>query len=245
MSRSQGAGSVAGAWVRSCHPMGWRGATIVLWPPHLLRRLPRDVVMAVLLATIAYTVASWFLVWNPADGGAYYYDAAVRLTTASRFKPAITPRRTRCIATPPGSRSPGSAHPRCHRDLRPACLGPWRCSLRVASAGRCCGGPSWARWRSRIPGRPDADRDRDVRQRPSAGRDVLVWTGDGDGSRPGSAVAASIKLVPIAFALVWAGRRQWRPRFICGRTGGDSLRADAPLDLGSYPTDPGTGLLSL
>jgi len=56
----------------------------------LLRRVPRNVVMAILLGYFAYTLASWFLVWNPADGGAYY-DAASRLTHGQPLYPPINP----------------------------------------------------------------------------------------------------------------------------------------------------------
>ena len=43
-----------------------------------VERVARTVVLAVSLAWLAYVLASWFLVWDPADAGAYY-DAAARL----------------------------------------------------------------------------------------------------------------------------------------------------------------------
>ena len=56
----------------------------------ILRRLPRNLVMAVLLGYLGYTLASWFLSWNPADGGAYY-DAANRLTHGQPLYPPVDP----------------------------------------------------------------------------------------------------------------------------------------------------------
>jgi hypothetical protein len=58
-------------------------------------------------------------------------------------------------------------------------------------------------------------------------------------------VAASIKLVPLAFVLVWAGRRQWTQAAIAVGVAAFLLAPMLLFDLGSYPTDPGTGLLSL
>jgi hypothetical protein len=58
-------------------------------------------------------------------------------------------------------------------------------------------------------------------------------------------VAASVKLVPLAFALVWLGRREWRPTLVAA---GVAALLFAPMllfDLSNYVTDPGTGLLSL
>src|SRR4029078_13682280 len=56
----------------------------------LLRRLPRNLVMPMLLGYLGSTLASWFLVWTPADGAAYY-DAATRLTHGQPLYPSINP----------------------------------------------------------------------------------------------------------------------------------------------------------
>jgi hypothetical protein len=74
---------------------------------------------------------------------------------------------------------------------------------------------------------------------------LLVWTAGRRSFPAWVGVAASIKLVPLAFVLVWAGRREWLKASIAV---GVAALLFAPMllfDLGSYPTDPGTGLLSM
>jgi hypothetical protein len=74
---------------------------------------------------------------------------------------------------------------------------------------------------------------------------LLVWTVGRRSFPAWVGVAASIKLVPLALAVVWAARREW------GRAAvsvGVTALLFAPMllfDLSHYVTDPGTGLLSL
>src|SRR5919204_4006754 len=56
----------------------------------IARRAARSVAMAVALGWLGYTLASWFLAWNPADAGAYY-EAAQRLVHGQQLYPATNP----------------------------------------------------------------------------------------------------------------------------------------------------------
>jgi len=211
---------------------------------HLLRRLPRDVVMAVLLGYLAYTVASWFLVWNPADGGAYY-DAAVRLTHGQPLYPPINPEAHEVYRYAPWfavAWIPLTALP---RDLA---LHAWSLAMlgcAVASVWPLLRRPSWARVALAIlVGQTLIETAMFGNAHPLVVT-VLVWTAGRRWFPAWVGVAASIKLVPIAFALVWAGRRQWVPASFAVGTAAILFAPMLLFDLGSYPTDPGTGLLSL
>jgi hypothetical protein len=58
-------------------------------------------------------------------------------------------------------------------------------------------------------------------------------------------VAASLKLVPIVFALVWLARGEWRKGVIAVATAVLLWLPALAFDLSNYVTNPGTGLLSL
>src|SRR5512135_81825 len=53
-------------------------------------RVARFVAMGIALGWLAYTLASWFLAWNPADAAAYY-QAAQRLAGGAQLYPAMNP----------------------------------------------------------------------------------------------------------------------------------------------------------
>jgi hypothetical protein len=74
---------------------------------------------------------------------------------------------------------------------------------------------------------------------------LLVWTAGRRSFPAWIGVAASLKLVPLAFAVVWAGRKQWARAAIAVVVAALLLAPMLLFDLSSYPTDPGTGLLSL
>jgi len=200
--------------------------------------------MAVLLGYLAYTVASWFLVWNPADGGAYY-DAAVRLTHGQPLYPPINPEAHEVYRYAPWfavAWIPLTALP---RDLA---LHAWSLAMlgcAVASVWPLLRRPSWARVALAIlVGQTLIETAMFGNAHPLVVT-VLVWTAGRRWFPAWVGVAASIKLVPIAFALVWAGRRQWVPAAVAVGTAAILFAPMLLFDLGSYPTDPGTGLLSL
>ena len=74
---------------------------------------------------------------------------------------------------------------------------------------------------------------------------MLVWTVGRRTFPAWVGVAASIKLVPLAFVLVWAGRRSWLPAVVAVGLTGALFAPMLLFDLSNYVTDPGTGLLSL
>jgi len=210
----------------------------------LLRRLPRNLVMAMLLGYLGYTLASWFLLWNPADGGAYY-DAATRLAHGQPLYPATNPEAHEVFRYAPWfavAWIPLSLLP------REATLHAWSLAMlgcAVAAVWPLIRRPTWARVAlAALVGQTLVETAMFGNAHPLVVA-MLVWTAGRRSFPAWVGVAASIKLVPLAFALVWAARRQW------GRVAvavGVTALLFAPIllfDLSHYPTDPGTGLLSL
>jgi hypothetical protein len=210
----------------------------------LARRMPRTLVMALLLGYLGYTLASWFIAWVPADGGAYY-DAAVRLTRGQPLYPPVNPEAHEAFRYAPWfavAWIPLTALP------RDVALHAWSLAM-LACAGAAVWPllrrPTWARVAlAALVGQTLAETAMFGNAHPLVVA-LLVWTA-GRRSFPGwVGVAASLKLVPLAFALVWAGRRQWVRAAVAV---GVAALLFAPMllfDLSSYPTDPGTGLLSI
>jgi hypothetical protein len=210
----------------------------------LLRRLPRNVVMAVLLGYLAYTAASWFLVWDPADGGAYY-DAAMRLTHGQPLYPPIHPEAHEVYRYAPWFAAAWIPLTSLPRDVA---LHAWSLAMlacAVAAVWPLLSRPSWARVALAILiGQTLVETAMFGNAHPLVVA-LLVWTAGRRSFPAWVGVAASIKLVPLAFVVVWAGRRQWLQAAVAV---GVAALLFAPMllfDLGSYPTDPGTGLLSL
>jgi hypothetical protein len=210
----------------------------------LLRRLPRNVVMAVLLGYLAYTLASWFLVWDPADGGAYY-DAAFRLVHGQPLYPTVNAEAHEVFRYAPWfaiAWIPLTLLP------REVALHAWSLAMlgcTVAAVWPLLRRPTWARVAlAALVGQTLAETAMFGNAHPLVVA-LLVWTAGRRSFPAWVGVAASLKLVPLAFALVWAGRREWANAAIAV---GVAALLFAPMllfDLSSYPTDPGTGLLSL
>lgn len=211
---------------------------------HLLRRLPRTVVMALLLGYLGYTLASWFVVWNPADGGAYY-DAAFRLSQGQPLYPPVNPEAHEVFRYAPWfavAWIPLTVFP---RDIA---LHAWSLAMlgcAVAAVWPLLRRPTWARVAlAALVGQTLAETAMFGNAHPLVIA-LLVWTAGRRSFPAWVGVVASLKLVPLAFALVWAIRRRW------GRVAtavGVAALLVAPMllfDLSHYPTDPGTGLLSL
>ncbi len=211
---------------------------------HLVRRLPRTLAMAILLGYLGYTLASWFLAWDPADGGAYY-DAAARLTHGLPLYPAVNPEAHEVFRYAPWFAAawiPLTALPR-GVALHLWSLAMLACSL--AAVWPLVRHPTWARVAlAALVGQTLAETAMFGNAHPLVVA-LLVWT-VGQRSFPAwVGVAASIKLVPIALALVWAGRRQWPPAATAVATTALLFAPMLLFDLRNYVTDPGGGLLSL
>ena len=200
--------------------------------------------MALLLGYLGYTLASWFLVWDPADGGAYY-DAAFRLVHGQPLYPPVNPEAHEVFRYAPWfavAWIPLTLLPR-EMALHAWSLAMLGCA--VAAVWPLLQRPTWARVAlAALVGQTLAETAMFGNAHPLVVA-LLVWTVGRRSFPAWVGVAASLKLVPIAFALVWAGRREWAKTAIAI---GVAALLFAPMllfDLTSYPTDPGTGLLSL
>jgi hypothetical protein len=210
----------------------------------LLRRLPRNIVMALLLGYLGYTLASWFLVWNPADGGAYY-DAAFRLTHGQPLYPPINPEAHEVFRYAPWFAVAWVPLTVLPRDVA---LHAWSLAMLACAAAAVwplLRRPSWGRVAlAALVGQTLVETAMFGNAHPLIVA-LLVWTAGRRSFPAWVGVATSIKLVPLAFALVWAGRRQWANVAVAV---GVAALLFAPMllfDLSHYPTDPGTGLLSI
>jgi hypothetical protein len=210
----------------------------------LMRRLPRTLVMALLLGYLGYTLASWFLAWNPADGGAYY-DAAYRLTHGQLLYPPVNPEAHEVFRYAPWFAVAWIPLTQLPRDMA---LHAWSLAMLACAAAAVwplLRRPSWARVAlAALVGQTLAETAMFGNAHPLVVA-LLVWTAERRSFPGWVGVAASLKLVPLAFALVWAGRRQWARAAVAV---GVAALLFAPMllfDLSSYPTNPGTGLLSI
>jgi hypothetical protein len=200
--------------------------------------------MAILLGYVGYTLASWLASWNPADGGAYY-DAAMRLAHGGNLYPALNPEAHEVYRYAPWFAAawiPLTAIP------RDVALHGWSVAMLACSFAAVwplLRRPSWARVAlAALAGQTLVETAMFGNAHPLVVA-LLVWTVGRRSFPAWVGVATSIKLVPLAFALVWAGRRRWAKT---GVAAGVATLLFAPIllfDLANYPTDPGTGLLSL
>lgn len=210
----------------------------------IARRLLRNMVMAILLGYLGYTLASWFLVWNPADGGAYY-DAASRLMHGQPLYPPVDPEAHEVFRYAPWFAVAWIPLTLLSRDLA---LHAWSLAMLLCAAAAVwplLRRPSWARVAlAALIGQTLAETAMFGNAHPLVVA-LLVWTARRRSFPVWVGVAASIKLVPLAFALVWAVRRQWARVPAAVGVAGLLFAPMLLFDLSSYPTNPGTGLLSL
>lgn len=200
--------------------------------------------MALLLGYLGYALASWFLAWNPADGGAYY-DAAFRLTHSQPLYPPVHPEAHEVFRYAPWFAVAWIPLTLLPRDVA---LHAWSLAMLACAAAAVwplVREPTWPRVAlAALVGQTLAETAMFGNAHPLVVA-LLVWTARMRSFPAWVGVAASLKLVPLAFALVWVGRREWvRGAVAVGVTA--VLFAPILLfDLSSYPTDPGSGLLSI
>lgn len=210
----------------------------------LLRRLPRTLVLAVLIGYLAYTLLSWFIAWEPADGGAYY-DAAARLAAGGPLYPPMNPEAHEVYRYAPWFAAAWIPLTTLPRDLA---LHAWSIAMLVCAFMAVIPllrQPSWAALALAVlTAQVLAETAMFGNGHPLVVA-VLTWTASRRSFPFWVGVAASIKLVPLAFALVWAGRREWRPVAVALATSALLFAPMLLFDLSNYVTDPGTGLLSL
>jgi len=211
---------------------------------HLIRVLPRTVAMALILGYLAYTAVSWFLVWSPADGGAYY-DAAQRLTHGQPLYPAVNPEAHEVYRYAPWFGVAWIPLTILPRDLA---LHGWSLAMlgcAVAAVWPLLRQPTWARVAlAALAGQTLVETAMFGNAHPAVVA-LLVWTARRRSFPAWVGVAASIKLVPLALALVWAGHRRWLPAAVSVAVTALLFAPMLFFDLSHYVTDPGTGLLSL
>jgi len=209
-----------------------------------VERLSRTVVMAVLFGWLIYTLVSWFLVWNPADAGAYY-DAANRLTHGGSLYPAVNPEAHEVYRYAPWFAAAWIPLTLLPRDLA---LHAWSLAMLV-----CSGLAVWpllrrASWTSvalaALIGQTLVETAMFGNAHPLVVA-LLVWTVGRRSLPVWVGITSSLKVVPMALVLVWAGRREWIPALTAVGVAGLLFAPMLLFDLSDYVTSPGSGLLSL
>jgi hypothetical protein len=210
----------------------------------LVARFARSLALAILLGYFAYTVASWFLVWNPADAGAYY-DAANRLLHGGDLYSAVNPEAHEVYRYAPWfavAWIPLTALP---RDL---VLHAWSLLMLACAAVAVwplLRRPTWtAVALAVLVGQTLVETAMFGNAQPLLIA-VLAWTAWRRSLPVWVGAAASLKLVPLAFVLVWLPRRRWLPAAIALGVFALLMAPMLAFDLAGYVTDPGTGLFSL
>jgi hypothetical protein len=208
-----------------------------------LVRVARLVTLAVAFGWAAYVLASWVLLWNPADAGAYY-DAAARLWDGQALYPPIHPDAHEVYRYAPWfayAWIPLTALPR-DTALHLWSLAMLGCSL-VAVWPLLRRGTPAALALGALTGGFLAETAMFGNAHPAVVA-LLVVTARTRWLAVAIGVAASIKLVPILLCAPWIRAGRWvRSGLALGVAA--ALWAPALLyDLSEYETDPGSGLLS-
>lgn len=200
--------------------------------------------MAVCVGWLAYVAASWFLLWNPADAGAYY-DAATRLRSGQELYVATDPEAHEVYRYAPWfayAWIPLSYLP------RDPVLHGWSLAMLACSAIAVWpilgfGTPA-ATALAALLGAFLVETAMFGNAHPLVVA-ILTLTATRSAFPIAVGVGTSLKLVPILFAGVWIGRRQWRPALIAVGAAVALWSQALLFDREDYVTDPGTGLLSL
>lgn len=209
-----------------------------------VERIARLIATGVVLGWLAYTLASWFLAWNPADARAYYL-AAERLRDGEPLYAAMHPDAHEvfryapwfAVAFLPLTLLPMDVATHAWSLAMLACAG-----LAVIPVLRL--GGREAVLVSALLGALLAETAMFGNAHPLVVA-LLSWT-IGRRSAPWwLGVATSIKLVPIGFVAPWLRLRAPRDTLLAV---GVSVLLFAPMllfDLSGYVTSPGTGLMSI
>lgn len=218
--------------------------TFIWAPPRSVARAARLVTLAACLGWAAYVLASWVLVWNPADAGAYY-DAATRLIRGQDLYAAMNPEAHEVYRYAPWFAVAWIPMTLLPRDiaLHLWSLAMLACSL-VAVWPIVRRGTPAAVALGALLGAFLAETAMFGNAHPAVVAALVVAIGT-RWMPVAIGLTASLKLVPILFVVPWARAGEWAK---VGVAVGVAAILWAPallFDLSGYETDPGTGLLSL
>jgi hypothetical protein len=210
----------------------------------MIARLSRLLVMAILLGYFGYTLASWLIAWNPADAGAYY-DAAHRLTSGQPLYPPMNPEAHEVYRYAPWFAVAWIPLTLLPREVATHLWSLAMLGCAVVAVWPLLRSPSWASVAlAALAGQTLAETAMFGNVQPLVVATLVLAVGAA--SFPGwVGVTTSIKLVPLAFVLVWLPRREWRPAVTAIAVAAILWAPILLFDLTNYVTDPGTGLLSL
>jgi hypothetical protein len=200
--------------------------------------------MAVAFGWLAYVIASWFLVWNPADAGAYL-DAAERLRSGASLYQAANGEAHEVYRYAPWFAYLWIPFVDLPRDL---VAHAWSVLMLLVAVYACA-----PLFRHGTPAGLTlgalclaflAETAMFGNAHPIAvamlvyglpRRAAPIWVG----------LSASLKLVPILFVLPWLLRGDWRRSALAAGTAGILFAQMLAFDLSGYVSTPGTGLLSI
>lgn len=208
-----------------------------------LEFVARFVATAVVLGWLAYTLASWFLAWNPADARAYYL-AAERLRDGVTLYPAANPEAHEVFRYAPWFAVAWLPLTWLPMDVA---IHAWSLAM-LGCAGLATvpvlrlGGRA-AVLLAALLGALLAETAMFGNAHPLVVA-VLSWTILRPSAPAWVGVAASLKLAPMLFVVPWLGRRRWRDAALAVGVAGILFAPMLLFDLSGYVTTPGTGLVS-
>lgn len=204
----------------------------------------RLIAMAIALGWLGYTLASWFLAWNPADAGAYY-EAAQRLVGGHPLYPAFNPEAHEvyryapwfAVLWIPLTAFPETlvAHVWSLAMLAASAIAAWPLIRRGTPASLTLGA---------LLGAFLAETAMFGNAHPLVVA-ILVWTITRRTAPLWVGITTSLKLVPILFVIPWLGRHEWRKAALAIAAAAILFAPMLLFNLSDYVTSPGTGLLSL
>jgi hypothetical protein len=206
--------------------------------------IARFIASGIILGWLGYTLASWFLAWNPADANAYL-GAAQRLRDGADLYIPMSPEAHEvyryapwfAFAWVPMTYLPADVVRHAWSLAMLACSAiavapllerPSRASVLLAALL----GATLAETAMFGNVHPLVVAMLSLSIRRASGP---AWVG----------IAASLKLVPILFAVAWLVRGEWRKGVVAVAVAAILFLPILAFDLSAYVTDPGTGLVSL
>jgi hypothetical protein len=209
-----------------------------------IERVARFIASGIILGWLAYTLASWFLAWSPADANAYL-GAAQRLRDGADLYIPMSPEAHEVYRY-----APWFAFAWVPLTYLPADVVRHAWSLAMLACSAIAVAPLFERptrasvLLAALLGATLAETAMFGNVHPLVV--AMLSLGIRRGSGPlWVGVAASLKLVPILFAVGWLVRGEWRKGMVALAVAAVLFLPMLAFDLSAYVTDPGTGLVSL